>query len=80
MAEGKHSGGEESQTDTYRCEDYDRHAVPVVRPTGEAGPSETVSHRSYDHDALAGSAAFSTVRDRAETKPVKASDPNVSTK
>lgn len=81
MAEGKHNADyAESPTDTYRCDDYDRHTSPAVRPTGESGPDETVSHRSYDHDELAGSTVVSTVRDRAETKPVKASDPRVSTK
>ncbi|HJQ00085.1 MAG TPA: hypothetical protein VJ851_00665 [Jatrophihabitans sp.] len=77
MGEGKHSSGEQP-TDSYRCDNYERHPEPVVRPTGEAGPDETVSHRSYDHDRLHDT--IGTVRSRAETKPVKASDPSVGTK
>lgn len=83
MAEGKHAtptDGNEAAGTEYRCEDYDKHAQPVERPTGEARPSEAVEHRSYDYDRLAGGAVLGTTTERAETKVVKPGDKSVGTK
>lgn len=68
-------------TDTYRPENYDELPKPVERPTGEAGPSMTEQHRSYDYDELVASGTVtSTVTDKAETKLVKPGDAGVGTK